>query len=129
MVFKKRRFLIILTILAAFLVTGCSQTTKKQAPANQIQVTYQLQKSGSQIAKKEVHVKKNATVVTGLKKAWPVKLQKGMVTQIDGHKQNDKQNVYWTYKINGKTAKKGVQQQKVANKDKVTFNLSKYNGE
>jgi hypothetical protein len=68
----------------------------------------------------------SAFVLAGLKKAWTVKLQKGMVTQIGSHKQNAKKNVYWTYKVNGKTVKKGVQQQKVKNKDKITFNLNRY---
>lgn len=126
MTFKKRHFLILVVLVAISLVAGCSQTTKKTAPTNQIRVTYQLQNDGDQIAKKSVHVKKNATVLTGLKKAWSVKLQKGMVTQIGKHKQDTNKNIYWTYKINGKTAKKGVQQQKVKNKDKVTFNLSQY---
>ncbi|MGU9546273.1 hypothetical protein, partial [Bacillus cereus] len=63
MTFKKKHFLILIVLIAITLVTGCSQTTKKPTPANQIRVTYQLQKNGDQIAKKSVHVKKNSTVL------------------------------------------------------------------
>ena len=49
-----------------------------------------------------------------------------MITSIDGYQQDSDKNIFWTYTINDKTIKKGVQEQKVKNNDKVTFNLSKY---
>ena len=73
-----------------------------------------------------MHTKKNAKVITGLKKAWTVKDKEGMITSIDGHQQDSDKNIFWTYTINDKTIKKGAQEQKVKNNDKVTFNLSKY---
>ncbi|GAF38763.1 hypothetical protein FC83_GL002030 [Agrilactobacillus composti DSM 18527 = JCM 14202] len=110
------------TTTAAF----TADTTPVQAAAKQtITTTYTLKQGKKTISKKTTKVAKNATVLTGLKKNWSVKQSKGFVTAIDGHKQNTKQKLYWTYTINGKMASKGVTQQKLQNNDKVVFNLSK----
>lgn len=130
MVHSKKSLLTILITLAALLLVlvGCSIDKSKQTtkPNNQITVTYQLQNDGKKIAEKKVDTKKNAKVITGLKKAWTVKDKEGMITSIDGHQQDSDKNIFWTYTINNKTIKKGAQEQKVKNNDKVTFNLSKY---
>lgn len=115
-------------LLFSFTLTACSQQHEAKTPT--IGVTYSLQESKKNVAKKQVKVKKNATILEGLKKAWPVKMGKGaknsdMVVSINGKKQNPKQSIYWTYTLNGKYANKGIEQQKLHNKDKVKFTLAK----
>ncbi len=77
-------------------------------------------------ANKKVHLKKNSTVATGLKKNWKVKSQKEFITAIDGKSQNLRKKIYWTYTVNGKMVNKTADQQKLKNKDKVVFTWSKY---
>ncbi|MGN1283978.1 MAG: DUF4430 domain-containing protein, partial [Candidatus Limosilactobacillus intestinavium] len=103
-----------------------SSSSSNSAAKNQITVNYTLKEGKKTIDTKSIKIpKKKAKVITGLKKAWKVQETKGFVTSIDGKKQNPKKKIYWTYTINGKWASKGVDQQAVANKDKVKFTLDK----
>ncbi|MDB7485199.1 DUF4430 domain-containing protein, partial [Enterococcus faecium] len=40
-----------------------------------------------------------------------------------GHAQDENQNKYWTFTINGKMGEKGANETKLANNDQVVFNL------
>lgn len=126
---KQNRFSLIFAIIAFFTLalTGVSNVNAapKKANSNQISVNYTLKVGKKTVDSKTVKVPKKSKVITGLKKAWKVQETKGFVTAIDGKKQNPKKKIYWTYTINGKWATKGVNQQKVANKDKVKFTLDK----
>lgn len=124
----KKYSVTLLVLLSMFFTTGCSTqgNNSKQAKKNDtIRVTYQLKSGRRSLGTKNIQLKKGTEVDTGLKKAWPTKEHKGLVTEINGHKQNDKKQKYWTYTINGKKAKKGVKQQKVNNKNKIVFTLQK----
>lgn len=61
--------------------------------------------------------------MTGLKKAWTTKTEKKMVTEIDGHAQEPNLDQYWIYKVNGEGSNKGVTEQKLHDKDQITFIL------
>ncbi|MQS76330.1 DUF4430 domain-containing protein [Lactobacillus halodurans] len=116
----------LLMLLGVF--APATATTVQTKSTNNIKVTYTLKKNKKQIAKKTVKLKKNATVTKGLKKAWKVTDKKGFITKIDGHKQNNKKKIYWTYTVNKKKVNVSADKKKLHNKDKVEFKLSKYNG-
>ncbi|WP_367333355.1 DUF4430 domain-containing protein [Limosilactobacillus sp.] len=117
----------LVTVFLAFLfLNGIKGNNTPVQASNNIKVTYTLKKNNKQFANKKVTVKDNATVLNGLKKGWKVKIaDKDMVSSIDGHSQNNKKQIYWTYTINGKSSNKSVMQQHVKNNDHVVFNLSK----
>ncbi len=117
----------LVTVFLAFLfLNGIKGNNTPVQASNNIKVTYTLKKNNKQFANKKVTVKDNATVLNGLKKGWKVKVaDKDMVSSIDGHSQNNKKQIYWTYTINGKSSNKSVMQQHVKNNDHVVFNLSK----
>ncbi|WEV43691.1 DUF4430 domain-containing protein [Lactobacillus sp. ESL0684] len=130
----KKQKLNIVTIIAmvfTFTFAGTAQPTNVAAKSSKITVTYTLKKNNKKFAKKKVKLaKKGATVIKGLRKAWKVKGKTSpglgfMVTGIKGKNQNTSKGIYWTYKLNGKFANKGVSSQKVHNKDRVVFNLAK----
>ena len=108
-------------------VVGSTVVTAQKATERTVTVTYVLQRNSKQFARKKVHVKQGAVVLTGLKHAWHVRMKKGMVTAIDGRSQNTAKKTYWMYKVDGKEATKGVTQEKVRNHDTVTFNLKRVN--
>lgn len=116
----------LVTVFLAFLfLNGIKGNNTPVQASNNIKVTYTLKKNNKQFANKKVTVKDNATVLNGLKKGWEVKIaDKDMVSSIDGHSQNNKKQIYWTYTINGKSSNKSVMQQHVKNNDHVVFNLS-----
>ena len=94
--------------------------------ASKIRVSYTLKNvNKKKIASKKLTLKKNTTVMAGLKKAWKVSENKGFVTQIHGHSQNQGKKIYWMYYVNGKMANVGANQYKLHNKDHVTWILEK----
>lgn len=116
-------------LVALFLLTGIAlpaNTAQAKSSSNKIKVTYTLKKNKKQIAKKTVKLKKNQSVMKGLKKAWKVDEKGGFVSSIDGHKQNDKKKIYWTYTVNKKQVNVGANKKKLHNKDHVEFKLAKY---
>ena len=126
MTINKKVSTVITATILTFTLAGCSNNKSTQTKKNnQISVTYTLKDNKKTLDSKTVKVNKKAKVLTGLQKAWKVKLTKGFITSIDGHSQNPKKKIYWTYTINGKWAQKGANQQVVNNKDKVKFTLAK----
>lgn len=120
----KKGLLIIVAIVTAVVLTSCAGSKQKQAqPEKTLRVSYQLKHENKELAKKTVTVKKGANVLQGLKKAWNVKTEKQMVTEIKGHAQNPDLDEYWVYEVNGKEAKKGVTEQKLHNNDHIVFIL------
>ena len=115
-------------LIAFLLLIGvAAPTTTAQAKSNDnIKVTYTLKNNKKQISKKTITLKKNQTVMKGLKKGWKVDEKDGFITSIDGHKQNDKKKIYWTYTVNKKQVNVGANKKKLHNKDKVEFKLSAY---
>ncbi|ERL64625.1 hypothetical protein L248_0809 [Schleiferilactobacillus shenzhenensis LY-73] len=104
--------------------TGASAQSQKKAPAT-VTVTYTLQQNKKTFAQKKIQVpKKDAVVLTGLKKGWHVKESKGFITSIAGKSQNVAKKTYWLYTVNGKMATKGASQEKVKARDRVVFNLA-----
>lgn len=119
--------------LASFLMllgvfAPATATTAQASATNNIKVTYTLKDNKKQIAKKTITLKKNSTVTQGLKKGWKVTDKGGFISEIDGHKQNNKKKIYWTYTVNKKQVNVSADKKKLKNHDRVEFKLSKYNG-
>ena len=125
---KKRITVLLMSLLLLVGVIAPAATTTADAKTKNIKVTYVLKKNKKQIAKKTVTLKKNATVMTGVKKGWKVTQKDGFISAIDGKKQNNKKKIYWTFTVNGKKVNVAANKKKLKNKDKVTFTLAKYNG-
>lgn len=115
---------ILVIFLAFFMLTGYTNKDQKSSN-NTIKVTYTLKQGKKTVATKKTTLKKNAKVITGLKKNWKVEESKGFITSIDGRKENQKKNIYWTYTVNGKKVNKLANEQTVKNNDKVQFTLDK----
>jgi len=124
---KFTAFLASLLMLLGVFAPATATNAQASATKN-IKVTYTLKNNKKQIAKKTITLKKNATVTQGLKKGWKVTDKGGFVSKIDGHKQNNKKKIYWTYTVNKKQVNVSADKKKLHNKDHVEFKLSKYNG-
>lgn len=125
--FKKWVVSVLAILMLELPVVGSTVVTAQKATGRTVTDVYVLQRNSKQFARKKVHVKQGAVVLTGLKHAWHVRMKKGMVTAIDGRSQNTAKKTYWMYKVDGKEATKGVTQEKVRNHDTVTFNLKRVN--
>lgn len=124
---KKITTVLATAVVFTFTLTGCSNnnSAKNTKKNNQVTVTYTLREGKKDFSTKKIKLAKNAKVMTGLKKGWKVKENKGFITSIGGKSQNPKKKIYWTYTVNGKWANKGANQYPVHNKDKVKFTLDK----
>ena len=116
----------LLMLLGVFAPAAATPVQAKST--KNIKVTYVLKKNKKQIAKKTLKIKKGATVTDGLTKGWKVSDKGGFISKIDGHKQNNKKKIYWTFTVNGKQVNVSADKKKLKNKDHVEFKLSKYNG-
>lgn len=115
---------ILAMFLAFFMLTGYTNKDQK-GNNNTIKVTYTLKQGKKTVATRNITLKKNDKVITGLKKNWKVEEAKGFITSIDGRKENQKKSIYWTYTVNGKKVNKLANQQTLKNNDKVQFTLDK----
>ncbi|WP_099975042.1 MULTISPECIES: DUF4430 domain-containing protein [Lactobacillaceae] len=122
-----KKIVTVFMTLALLFTTGVSATNVEAKKSNDsIHVTYVLKDGKKQIAKKKITLKKNSSVMTGVKKGWTVKEKDGFITSIDGHKQNEKKNKYWTFTVNKKQVNVGAKDKKLKNKDNVEFKLDTY---
>lgn len=126
----KKLFTLILTLCTLSILSACQTTSTKQSSETSAssetvakKATFTLQEDGKDFLTKEVKVKEGATVYDALSAAFPIKAEKGFITEINGHSQDEKASKYWLYTINGKMAEKGATETPLKAGDKVVFNL------
>lgn len=125
----KKRFVFLWTLLAAFFLTACGQTstttpaqsTGVQATTVTIQVT-----ANDKTTKHQAIFEQGDSVMDVLDDYYNVEDEDGLITAIDGVSQNPSTNTYWMYKINGEMASKGAEEQLVVAGDTVEFYLETF---
>ena len=123
---KISRLVLSMTVLVT--LTGCTQqekSTTNKSTTNELTVNIVLKEDHKEFDSKEISVSKQTVLYDVLKENYEIEDNDGFITSIDGHKQNEKDNKYWLYSINGKQAEKGVKETKVEDGDNVVFDLSK----
>ena len=110
-------------VFVSLLFTGVAPTSNVQA-ASYIKVHYTLKKGNKAFSHKSFKVKKNAKVITGLKKGWHVKSTNGFVTSIAGRSQNKSKNISLTYTITVIFDSKVSYQQHFLIHDRVVWKLA-----
>lgn len=109
-------------------LTACSSQNDSQKTTSEdsktITVTYVLKENNKTFSNKKIKLKKNSTVMQGLKKGWKVQEKDGFVTSIAGKKQDDKKKIYWTYTVNKKMVD-AANKVKLHKNDKVVWTLGK----
>ncbi|MFZ7333837.1 DUF4430 domain-containing protein [Streptococcus pluranimalium] len=104
------------------LLTACAKDDAHKKPeSDEVKVTVSVKPEGEKAEKKEVIVDQDDSVLDALDEAFDVEDDDGFVTEIDGHKQNPAKNLYWMYKVNGKMANKGAEENIVKDGDKIEF--------
>ncbi|MXQ48635.1 DUF4430 domain-containing protein [Streptococcus pneumoniae] len=105
-----------------FLLAACAKDDANKKPeADEVKVTVSVKPEGEKADKKEVIVDQDDSVLEALDEAFDVEDDNGFVTEIDGHKQDPAKNLYWMYKVNGKMANKGAEENTVKDGDKIEF--------
>lgn len=125
---KLNRLVLGTTILVTLTACGATkQESNKTVESTQADSTVNivLQEDHKEFDSKNITVTKDEVLYDVLKDNYDIEDTKGFITSINGHKQNEKENKYWLYTINGKQAEKGVQETKVSDGDDIVFDLSK----
>ncbi|MFC6171027.1 DUF4430 domain-containing protein [Loigolactobacillus jiayinensis] len=103
---------------------GASAQPVAAAKAKTVKAQITLTVDNKKISKKKVTTTSKTNLMKVLKKHYTIKEDDGMITSINGHKQNTKAQKYWLYQINGKDATKGAKKTYLKNNDKVSFTLN-----
>ncbi len=124
----KKISLFVISLLSLTLLLAC-QSSKSTERSEKKEATYQVQLTvdfGDEVKEEKFTFKKDETVMDLLQKHFKIEEKAGMITAIDGVKQNEAESVYWLYDVNGKMAEKGVKEQKLSDGDKIVFYLKKF---
>jgi hypothetical protein len=103
---------------------GASAQPVAAAKAKTVKAQITLTVDHKKISTKKVTTTSKQTLMKVMKQHYQIKEDNGMITAINGHKQNTKAQKYWLYKINGKDATKGAAATYLKNNDKVSFTLN-----
>lgn len=129
----KKLATLLTVFIGLFIMTGCQSNQNDQASSKastqaisevaKSSVLIELTDSDKEITKKKVTYKSGESLLAILKANFEVKEKDGFITSIDGHAQDESQNKYWTFTINGKMGEKGAGETKLDNDDQVVYNV------
>lgn len=85
-----------------------------------------LKEDGEEISTKEISIKDGDLLGDIMADNFDVAEENGMISSIEGKKQDNKEQKYWIYTVNGKEAEVGANEYKLAVGDQVEWNLSKF---
>ncbi len=75
--------------------------------------------------KKKWSFKKGDDLLTILKQNFEVEEDDGFITSLEGHSQDEKNQTYWMFTVDGKSATTGAKEIELNDGQSVIFNLSK----
>ena len=111
---KKIIYSLLAMSVSILILTSCS-TTYTQSASNQKEevktsqkATITLQENGQNFSEKEVFFKKGDDLLSILKRNFEVKEDNGFITSLEGHSQDEKNQLYWMFTVDGKSATTGA---------------------
>lgn len=114
-----------LLIAMMIIITGCQDTAKEKKKDTKSQVTIEvtMDNGKEEVAKKAVDVKADANVYDIMKENFKIEDDNGMITSIEGKKQDADASKYWMFEVNDEPAMKGAKDIKVKAGDVITWDL------
>lgn len=95
------------------------------AEPEEIQVTVTIKVDDEVLVDKEpLDTATDISLLELMKKNYTLKEDKAFVTEIEGHSQNQKENRWWLYTVNGEMAEVGAAELYLENGDHVEWTLS-----
>ncbi|MGO3792462.1 MAG: DUF4430 domain-containing protein, partial [Enterococcus gilvus] len=79
-----------------------------------------------ELSKKQVSFEKGQSLFDVLKETYAVEDDNGMITSIDGHPQDEKNNKYWVFTINDEQVNSGAKDVTLKKDDRVVFKLEQF---
>ncbi|WP_066193146.1 MULTISPECIES: DUF4430 domain-containing protein [Gracilibacillus] len=131
-----RRFMIGIILLVGLAACGDSENPDNQQDTNtsdeaveevNVSITISDHSSDTVISDEELQVESGSDILTILQENYEqVELtNEGFLTGIEGHQQDEENNVYWVYEVNGEMANVGMSEYEVSDQDEITLSLEK----
>ncbi|MHC5216252.1 DUF4430 domain-containing protein [Enterococcus sp. LJL128] len=117
---KKKLFLAITLIFGVSVISGCSNENDKKSD-KMIEVTVTLLKDQEDFAHEVLEVAEGSTLMEVMKQEFEVEEKQGMITSIEGVKQDEAAGYYWVYTINSETINTGAKETKLKAGDDIEF--------
>lgn len=123
-------------VISLVTLSGCTADSEVKGEANSesveqkkvtISITIKLNEDGKEFTSKQIEVTAKENLLTSMQKEFEVEEKNGMITAIDGHKQNEKESKYWLYDVNGKQASLGASEYYPKNGDVIEWSLNELN--
>lgn len=123
---KKILRIIVIALFSTVLVACGAQTNSDTSNQKEEQTLTLIIKSDQDTSNEEVTFEEGDTIMDILEDNHKIEETSGMVTSIDGVKQDEKTNTYWMYKINDEMAAKGAAETDAVAGDTVEFYLESF---
>lgn len=114
-------------LVAIFLLTGCGKTEEKKTTnqlKDEINITVILKEDNQEFDKKELKVKKAESLQNIMEMNFKVDMDKGLITGIEGRKQDAAKSKYWLYEVNSKQPDVGASEYFVQDGDTIIWTLN-----
>lgn len=131
----KKKLLVLMMLV--FSLTACNaQKEKAQEPpkttqeasktdekkdVTKVSIVMMDEVNKKEILKEDAEINKDENLQSYLEKNHKAVFEKGMMTELEGVKQDPAKKQYWMYYVNGKMAEVGIGDYKVNENDKIEF--------
>ena len=123
---KIRTISLAIMMMALLFLFGCN-TDSKDDEEIQVVITLIDEVNDSTIAEDEVTAKEGQVLQDVLEENYEVEVQQGgFITSIEGHAQNESDNIYWVFEVNEEMVNEGASSYKIQNEDHVVFKLMQF---
>jgi hypothetical protein len=115
-------------IFSLTLISGCTSKPSESSDSSSAKETVaSSEKIGEKaLSKKQVSFEKGQSLFDVLKETYAVEDDNGMITSIDGHAQDEKNNKYWVFTINDEQVNSGAKDVTLKKDDRVVFKLEQF---
>lgn len=133
-IIMKKSISCLLIITGLFYLSACQATPSTQKESSQastaeqakIKVKITILNEEKEVSQKELTVSQEDSLMKVMKENFSIKEENGMITEIEGIAQDEKENFYWTYTINQEMVNTGANDTKLNENDEVEFNYAKF---
>ncbi|WP_367378659.1 DUF4430 domain-containing protein [Enterococcus gilvus] len=134
----KKRTVFFALIFSLTLISGCtskpSESSDSSSAKETIASSEKVEEKASitlidgdkELSKKQVSFEKGQSLFDVLKETYAVEDDNGMITSIDGHAQDEKNNKYWVFTINDEQVNSGAKDVTLKKDDRVVFKLEQF---
>lgn len=129
----KKQFAAGLALFSALFIVGCSNeqnsadtsATTSQASQEPVAATIEVEKQDQIVDEKEIETTSDETLMQVMQDNFDIEEEGGMITAIEDTKQDEDENMYWTYTINDEMVNTGADETTLEDNDQVVFTYDK----